>query len=328
MYTLPDQSILLNASKNLESRDPIVIFIPVNRYLGFRSLHDPIGVFQKIARDWNLNIRFVDPQKVTVKVFPGKRIALYEGEEEVKGSVYFSYAHDSLDRITMRYVMFGLEKSGAKLITNGTSLTFADDKGFAAITLSQEGISIPDSYLATAKSSAERVLELVDGVREGVLFSKSTGHASGGVGVTPVMGTRFFLQPFLWNIRNDLKPKLMQKDAYTCDIDTPRKVIRVYVVGGKVVGSYYTSALGYVNTIDLRKEKIELGQYAPTPEEEEMCIKAAKILSCDGYCRIDASKQELFTILEVNPVADIDAIKYGLNIHEHLLWYAMQLALA
>jgi len=46
-----------------------------------------------------------------------------------------------------------------------------------------------------------------------------------------------------------------------------------------------------------------------------------------GYCRIDASGGKNFEIYEVNPLARIDAEKYGIDVKSHLLWYAVKKAL-
>lgn len=57
-----------------------------------------------------------------------------------------------------------------------------------------------------------------------------------------------------------------------------------------------------------------------------MYVNAAKAVGAEGFCRTDASENKNQAIFEINPLARIDAEKYGLNIPEEILWYSIKLA--
>ena len=92
------------------------------------------------------------------------------------------------------------------------------------------------------------------------------------------------------------------------------------------MGCYTTKGYGIVNCAGLARES-EGVKYEATVKEKEIFVKAAAAVHCSGFCRIDAVGIKQLSIFEINPLARIDAEKYGLNIPEEILWHAVKLAL-
>lgn len=103
-----------------------------------------------------------------------------------------------------------------------------------------------------------------------------------------------------------------------------RSVIQAYVVGGKVIGCYTTRGLGIVNCAGLAREPVTK-HYKPTSHERRIFIKAASTVGASGYCRIDAINGQSFAIIGVNPLAQIDADSYVIDIATEILKFAVRL---
>ena len=156
------------------------------------------------------------------------------------------------------------------------------------------------------------------------MIAKTSGFSAGGVGVEPLIPSIDYLAPVIWSTRMDSKPKILQSDLYTSDKES-RSVIRAYIVGGKIVGCYTTDGFGIVNCAGLTRES-KAKTYNPTKEQARILLAAAKTVKTMGYCRIDAvGGCESFAIIEINPLARIDAEHYGLDVPKAILEYALEL---
>lgn len=329
MKQLPKINYIKEKASKISKKSPIVIITPVNRYLGFSAPIPASEQLKKLADLWNVPLEVRDPQRLVIRSTPNKKIEVCDENGPLSGSVFFGFGHDPLDRSMVKYIIIALEKAGKKVINGERSLTYADDKALMAIAFANSKLPIPNSVISGARATIDQILLNLDieENKQKIIMEKPTGFAAGGIGVRPIPASREYILPAIWSSRSDNKPKVLQNDSENTPIEIPRKVIRAYVVGGNFAGAYITSARGFVNCAGLAKEKFEAFNYLPTLVQQKIFIEAAKAVGATGFCRIDASGGNKFEIYEVNPLARIDAEKYGLNIKEYLLWYAVELAL-
>lgn len=329
MKQLPKIDYIKKIASKISKKTPIVIITPVNRYLGFSAPIPASEQLKELANLWKVPLEVRDPQRLIIRSTSHKKIEVCDENGPLNGSVFFGFGHEPLDRVMVKYVIIALEKAGKKVINGEKALTYADDKGLMAIAFADSKLPIPNSIISGARAAINQIffnLEIEEN-KQKIVMEKPTGFAAGGIGVRPIPASREYILPAIWSSRADNKPKVLQNDSEDTPIEIPRKVIRAYVVGGNFVGAYVTSAKGFVNCVGLAKEMLEAYNYIPALAQQKIFIEAAKAVGATGYCRIDASGGSKFEIYEVNPLARIDAEKYGLNVKEYLLWYAIEMAL-
>lgn len=319
-----DTQNIVDMVNKMDRTRPIVILAPVNRYLGFSAPVSPVEQFSEVAAKWNIPVIFKDPQRLIIKADMHTKPTLYDEDGVIHGSVYFPFGHEQLDRNMVRFIISSLESQGTPVINGEKALTVADDKGLMALAFGGR-LDIPtaQSVIASARGPVPKILELLDGGE--VVVTKMTGFTGGGVGTQPMEANIDYLAPSLWLSRMDSRPRVVQNDADKTSLEGARIVIRAYIVGGKLVGCYTTEGYGLVNCAGLTRES-EGKPYIATESEEKTFIAAADAVGASGYCRIDAAGGNNFCIYEVNPLARIDAEKYGLNIPEAILLHAVELA--
>lgn len=329
MRRLPKIDYIKKQASRVSKKSPIVIITPVNRYMGFSAPIPASEQLVKLANLWNVPLEVRDPQKLIIRSTSHKKIEVFDENGPLNGSVFFGFGHEPLDRTMVKYIIIALEKAGKKVINGERALTYADDKALMAIAFANSKLPIPNSIISGSRAVINQIffnLEIEEN-KQRIVMEKPTGFAAGGIGVRPIPASREYILPAIWASRADNKPKVLQNDSENTPIEIPRKVIRAYVVGGNFVGAYVTSAKGFVNCAGLAKEMLAAYNYIPTLAQQKIFIEAAKAVGATGYCRIDASGGNKFEIYEVNPLARIDAEKYGLNVKEYLLWHAIEMAL-
>lgn len=324
---LPSVSEIKKMVKNMDASKPIVILTPVNRYLGFSAPISPVDQFGEIASDWGVPISFKDPQRLSIKMGSNNHPTICDKDGEINGSVFFPFGHELLDRKMTLMIISALEKTGKKVVNGSKALTVADDKALTAIALAGEPeIPTPKSVITSARSDSKGVIDFLTDSRDEKILAKMSGYSAGGVGIQPLPADIDYLAPALWLSRMNNRPRVIQNDADQKEKGSPRGVIRSYIVGGKVVGSYTTNGYGIVNCAGLTRES-KAKTYHTSKAEEKIFLKAAEKVGCSGFCRIDAAKGENLSIFEINPLARIDAEKYGLHIAEEILLYCIKLAI-
>lgn len=324
---IPSLEEIRSAVKKLDPNKPIVILTPVNRYLGFSAPLHPTDQFGAIASEWGLNIIFKDPQRLHIELQSENLPKLCDEYGEVIGAVYFPFGHSLLDRTMVMMIVTALEKLGATIVNGSKALTIADDKALMAITLSNhKDIPTAKSVITSARSNSARIIDFLAESEGKTLIAKMSGFSAGGVGIQPIPADINYLAPAMWLSRMNERPRVIQNDIDGSPDSEPRTVIRAYVVGGEVVGCYTTKGYGIVNCAGLARESEGI-KYEASEKEKEVFIKAAAAVHCSGFCRIDAVGDKKLSILEINPLARIDAEKYGLHIAEEILWYAVKLAI-
>ncbi len=303
---------------------PIVIFTPVDRYLGFSAPVSPVDQFTAAAEQLGVPVIFKDPQRIFIKADKNTKPKLYDENGPIDGSVFFAFGHEPLDRNMVRFIITALESAGEKVINGQEALTVADDKGLMALAFAgRSDIPTARSIIASARGHVPSILELLDSGE--TVIAKMTGFTAGGVGTQPVKADIDYLAPQLWLSRMDTRPRVIQNDADKLPANSTRIVIRAYVVGGKLIGCYTTEGYGIVNCAGLARES-EGRIYKASKDEERIFLAAAHAVGASGYCRIDAAGGENFCIYEVNSIARLDAEKYGVDIPKAILKYAVQLA--
>ena len=324
---IPSKEEIVAVAKKLDPSKPIVVITPINRYLGFSAPILPTDQFDAIAKEWGFHIIFKDPQRLHIELDPHNLPKVCDENGEVNGSVYFPFGHSLLDRTMVMMIVTALEKSGAAVINGSRALTIADDKALMAIALSNiKDIPTAKSVVTSARSNSARIINFLTESKEEILIAKMSGFTAGGVGIQPIPADINYLAPAMWLSRMNERPRVIQNDVDKSSDNEPRTVIRAYVVGGEVVGCYTTKGYGIVNCAGLARES-EGVIYEASNEEKVVFIKAAATVQCSGFCRIDAVGNKKLSILEINPLARIDAEKYGLHIAEEILWYAAKLAI-
>lgn len=324
---IPPIEQIRKLTKRIDPNQPIVILTPVNRYLGFSAPVSPIEQFTPIAEKWRVPLVFKDPQRVLIHLDAYGIPELYDESGIIRGSVYFPFGHDPLDRNMVRLIISSIEHQGGKVVNGFKALTVGDDKGLIALALSNKNIPCATSIVSSARGDAKTALELLKKTDPNLdhVIVKTTGFTAGGVGTQPMNADIDYLAPLLWSSRKDNNPKVIQNDIDGGSQLEPRTVIRAYVVGGEVVGCYTTNGFGIVNCAGLARES-KGEKYLPTKSESKIYVDAAKAVGAEGFCRVDISGGERQKIIEVNPIARIDAEKYGLNIPEEILWYCIRLS--
>jgi glutathione synthase/RimK-type ligase-like ATP-grasp enzyme len=300
------------------------IIAPINRYLGFSAPISPQDQFNGVIDKFkDVVMMYVDPQRVSILGDSNNSpVILDEFGNTIDADVYFAFSHSTLDREMTRYIIRALEKSGAVVINGYNALTIADDKALMAIELAGAGIPIAKSFIVSARSSSQTIIDAFSQDDGRFVISKTSGLTAGGVGVKPITKEINCLAPELWSSRLDNRPKIIQNDL---DFDSNmRTVIRAYVINKKIIGCYTTAGYGIVNCAGLTRESVAK-RYVASRDEEEMIIEAAKTVYCGGFCRVDAVGGNNFAIIEVNPVARIDAENYGIDVPSELIKYAKEL---
>lgn len=299
------------------------IITPVDRYLGFSAPISPTTQFdQAVAKFTDVKVVYIDPQRASVFSDANSNPVLIDGNgNEIKADVYFAFSHTALDRQMTRYIIKALEKAETIVINGYKALTVADDKALLAIELSKSGLPIAKSFITSARSNSRKILRTLNNDSQYVI-AKTSGLTAGGVGVKPVPKNVDCLAPELWASRLENRPKIIQNDL---DYGSNRRtVIRSYIVGGKILGSYTTTGFGIVNCAGLTRESKAI-RYEPTEMETEIIEKAAATVYSSGYCRVDSVGGKNFAIIEINPVARIDADTFGIDVPSALIKYAKEL---
>ncbi len=324
---IPEIKEIEKLTSKISSKKPIVIITPVNRYLGFSAPISPVDQFTPIAEKWGVPILFKDPQRILISLNKDSLPELYDEDGLIEGSAFFPFGHDLLDRNMVKLIICALEKKNAKLVNGSKALTISDDKALIAIELANSGIPSAKSVIASARGNVPTVLQIINtkSLPSDHVIIKTSGFSAGGVGTQPIGANIDYMAPLLWGARMDYKPRIIQNDIDGTPPSEGRSVVRAYIVGGDVVGCYTTNGFGLVNCAGLTRESIG-ERYVPSLQEKEMYLKAANVVGAQGFCRVDASGGKNKAIFEINPLARIDAEKYGLNIPEEILWYCIKLA--
>lgn len=303
----------------------LVVITPVDRYLGFSAPLSPVDQFKEVGEQYGgrLKLSFLDPQRAQVTI-DGARLALLDGDGQVvDGDVFFAFGHEQLDRTMTKYIVRMLELAGKTVINGYNALTLLDDKALMALEFSKASIPLARSAIVSARSSADSAIGFLDTKQ---IISKMSGFSAGGVGIVPAPPDVNHVAPLQWAARMDNKPRVLQNDLYeTTDAVDPRSVVRAYVVGGKIVGCYTTNGYGIVNSAGLARES-QAERYHPSPSQSKILIQATKVVEGTGFCRIDAvGDEDKFAIIEVNPLARIDADHFGFSVTRALIEYAIEL---
>lgn len=300
----------------------LAIITPVNRYLGFSAPISPVTQFDNAVKAFTgVEMVYIDPQHALVYNDRHTKPILYDDSgKALEADVYFAFSHSPLDRQMTRYIIKSLESTGAKVINGYQALTIADDKALMAIELAGSGLPIAQSFIASARSSSQKIIDALNG--GDFVISKTSGLTAGGVGVKPVTKNIDYLAPELWSCRLSERPKIIQNDLDAGN--NKRTVIRTYVIGNRVVGSYTTTGYGVVNCAGLTRESRAV-RYDLSTDELRTVLDAAAAVYSSGFCRVDCVGGKNFSILEVNPVARIDASDYGIDVPSGIIRYAQEL---
>ena len=303
----------------------LAIITPVNRYLGFSAPISPVEQFNNAIKNFNdVEMVYIDPQRTLVYGDRHSKPILYDDSGEMlDADVYFAFSHSPLDRQMTRYIIKSLERTDTKVINNYRALTVADDKALMAIELAGSGLPIAQSFIASARSNSQKIIDALR-CKGDFIISKTSGLTAGGVGVKPVVKEINHLAPELWSCRLSERPKVIQNDLDAGN--SKRTVVRAYVVGGRVVGSYTTTGYGVVNCAGLTRESKAV-QYSLSVDEANIVLAATATVYSSGFCRVDCVGGKNFSILEVNPVARIDASDYGIDVPCAIIKYAKELCI-
>ena len=307
--------------------NPLVVITLVHRYLGFSAPIPPTKQFGAAAESLGVSVVFKDPQRVIIETKSNKIPQLLDEYGPINGSVYFAFGHELLDRNMTKLIIMAAESSAAKVVNGSDSLTINDDKAMLAITLSNCGIKSADSWICSARAPFQAILDDHPKLKEASnLIGKTSGFTAGGVGIQPLPANIDYIAPFTWSSRSDARPKIIQNNIAAEEDNSRNKVIRTYVVGGKIVGSYFTEGAGIVNCAGLARDP-KSGSFVTTSLQQKDILAATTAVGATGFCRIDSTAEKKPAIFEVNPLARIDADTHGFNVAQSILEYMLILAL-
>lgn len=305
---------------------PLVVLTPIDRYLGFSAPISPVIQFSKAADKLGVPITFKDPQRIMIETTSSSRPKILDIEGEIHASVYFPFGHELLDRNMVRLVITAAESNGSLVVNDSNSLITNDDKALIAIKLANSGVKSANSWICSARSPFQYIIDSNPSlVKDNLIIGKTSGFTAGGVGVQPLFPSLDYVAPFIWSSRSDSRPKIIQNNISNAVNGNPNKVIRTYIVGGEVVGSYYTKGLGIVNCAGLTRDS-KSGSFKLSNMQKNKLIEAAKIVGAGGFCRLDSTDEDNPAIYEINPLARIDAESHGLDIAMKIVEYMLVLA--
>lgn len=301
----------------------LAIIAPVGRYLGFSAPISPEDQFNDAVHEFpGMEMVYLDPQRVMIYSDSQGAPLIYDASgHSITADVYLAFSHEALDRKMTQYVIRALERAGALVVNGYRALTVADDKALMAIELAGSGLPVAQSFIASARSNVDTIVDVLSAGNE-IVISKTSGLTAGGVGVKPLPAGVDFLAPELWSCRLTQRPKIIQNDL---DKGSRRRtVVRAYVVGGRIIGSYTTTGDGVVNCAGLARDACAKRRML-LPQESRVVLDAAAAVGASGFCRVDCVDGEKFSILEVNPVPRMDALEYGIDVPAAIIKYAKEL---
>ena len=161
----------------------------------------------------------------------------------------------------------------------------------AATALAKAGVPVPDSLLAM---SAERLNEAREHFGEYAVYKTAIGTHGGGI----------------WKVgRGDaLNPKVGQRHGFLQELidrgDSESRDLRVYVVGGRVIGAMYRYAPeGEWRTNVALGGDVEDATESLSEGVKDIAVRAADVIGLD-YAGVDLVEgTDGWTVLEVNPTA-------------------------
>ena len=305
---------------------PLVVITPIDRYLGFSTTIQPTDQFKAAAKKLGIDVVFKDPQKIIIEAGADKKPRLIDESGTIEGSVYFAFGHDLLDRNMTKLIIMAAELNKARVVNSSNCLTINDDKAMFAISLSNSGIKSASSWICSARAPFKTILDNNSSLNSSkYIIGKTSGFTAGGVGIQPLLPHIDFIAPFNWSSRSDSRPKIIQNNISTQKDNDRNKVIRTYVVGGKIIGSYFTEGGGIVNCAGLAREP-KSGLYRLTDLQRKKLLAAATAVDAAGFSRIDSTDEKNPSIFEINPLARIDADTHGFSVAKSILEYMLDLA--
>ncbi|MFN7105389.1 MAG: RimK family alpha-L-glutamate ligase [Pyrobaculum sp.] len=203
-----------------------------------------------------------------------------------------------------------LEELGIYVMNPVTSWMVAGDKTAALLKLAKAGLPVPPTVVSENMFVGYRAV----GEFGRAVVKQTRGAMGYGVFLVENPDVAFHIFSMLLNIN---KPIYVQKY-----IEKGRGDYRVVVVGEQVVGVEYRQSESWKTNV---AQGARPQAAKPTPELEELAVKAVKVLSLD-YGGVDvAETREGYFILEVNPTMSWQGFKAATGINpagyivDHLL---------
>ena len=195
-------------------------------------------------------------------------------------------------------IMKHFEKIGVKVLNTGASMRTASNKIETQIILNNEGIKTPKTALFINEEQLDKALESIGGKFPVIVKTIFGTHGVGVMRADSLASLRSICQQL---VKTNVEFMLQEYIAH-------EESARILVLGDQALA-------GVVRTIpdgDFRSnahQGAELKKYDPTPEETEICIKAAKLVGTQfaavDYIVVD---KEIY-LLEVNGSPGFEAMQ-------------------
>lgn len=195
-------------------------------------------------------------------------------------------------------IMKHLEKIGVKVLNTGASMRTASNKIETQIILNNEGIKTPKSALFINEEQLDKALESIGGKFPVIVKTIFGTHGVGVIRADSSASLRSIAQQL---VKTGVEFMLQEYLEHS-------ESARILVLGDSALASV-------VRTIpdgDFRSnahQGAELKKYEPTPEEVEICVKAAKLIGTQfaavDYIVVD---KEIY-LLEVNGSPGFEAMQ-------------------
>lgn len=239
----------------------------------------------------------------------------YREIENIDLCFFRSFGAGSYEQIVRRFsLMRHLEKTGTLVINSADALLTARDKYSTISSLADAGFRVPETYVTesahwayrkTVKLNQMVCKPLIGSLGFGAMKFEDADLAFNAYKTLETLGLPIYVQEYLEN---------------------PRRDIRAFVIGDKVIGAMHRIA-GKGNW----KANIALGN-KPKPlqlsgELEDLAIKAVKVLSL-FYAGVDILEtKDGAVILEVNGSPSWQGLRRvsGINVAELLVKHAISL---
>ena len=195
-------------------------------------------------------------------------------------------------------IMKHFEKIGVKVLNTGASMRTASNKIETQIILNNEGIKTPKTALFINEEQLDKALESIGGKFPVIVKTIFGTHGVGVMRADSLASLRSICQQLVkTNVEFMLQEYIPHEES-----------ARILVLGDQALA-------GVVRTIpngDFRSnahQGAELKKYEPTPEETQICIKAAKLVGTQfaavDYITVD---KEIY-LLEVNGSPGFEAMQ-------------------
>lgn len=251
---------------------------------------------------------------IGVKLKIAKELDALYGKKNLKDYDYILPRIDSKRAETGHYIMRFLDHFGVKKPYSAETILIAHNKFITLEQLVKNGIPVPETYMTGSRETAKDILN-----KQGLPIILKMLSGFGGRGVM-VMENKTAAESVIDTMKT-LKQEILIEEF----IENPGEDIRGMVAGDEVVAAFKRVAAE-----GEKRTNIKMGgkgvAFKPSPEMEEMAIKAAKAVK-SRICAVDMIEgKEGPSVIEVNINPGLEGIEKatGTNVAQKIIQFVSE----